>query len=408
MNSKKSTTKRPLTQKQIENLKPGDKRLELADGQGLYLILQPSGMAAWAVRYRANGRMRKLTLGPFPRISLADARKQARKALASVDAGGDPQGEKLAARANLQVANDHHDRIEKTVTSFLAGHAKRKLKPNSQKEAERILNKHVVARWSGRRLSEIGKRDIRGLLDEIIADGHGVMANRVLSWFRLLCNWAVEREMISANPCVGIRAPTDEQPRERVLDDNELLGVWRASEALGGAAGRMLRVLVLTGQRLREVAQMQWSEVDLDAATWMLPGVRAKNGRSHIIPLAPRAVEILKSTPRFEGDAVFTIDGIRPIAGFGTIKARLDRLLPKEMAAWQLHDLRRTLASGCQRLGVPIHIVEKLLNHASGSFAGIVGVYQRHEYRDEQRAAAEMWGRHIEQLVSGKPADNVV
>ena len=404
----KSNTKLSLTQKQLDALKPSDKRREIADGGGLYFIIQPSGARSWAVRYRHNGRLLKLTLGQFPRINLADARKQARKALAAVDSGRDPQAEKVAARRAAR-ADDRQDRIETIVETFLQGHAKRKLRPNSQKEAERILKGRFVARWKGRRLSEISKRDIRGLLDEIIAEGHGVMANRALSWFRLFCNWALEREIIGANPCAGIRAPADEQPRERVLSAGELLAIWKAAEGVSGPAGRMIRLLILTGQRLREAGQMRWPEVDLTAPTWTLPGERAKNGRSHVIPLAPAAVEILENAPLFEGgDAVFTNDGAKPIAGFSAIKARIDKLLPDDMVAWTFHDLRRSFASGCAGLGVPIHVVEKLLNHVSGSFGGIVGVYQKFDFAGEQRAAVEAWARHIEQLNGGAGAENVV
>jgi hypothetical protein len=191
------------------------------------------------VRYRVAGRLRKLTLGPYPRLGLADARKLARKALAAVDGGADPAGEKRASRRAARVGADKHsDEIAAVVAAFLAGHAKRKLKLSSQKEAARILGK-LVAGWKGRRLSEIGKRDIRELLDEIIAEGHGVMANRTLSWLRILCGWAIERELISVNPCAGIRPPHDEAPRERVVADDELAGLWKAAEALGGAAGRI-------------------------------------------------------------------------------------------------------------------------------------------------------------------------
>jgi integrase len=166
--------------------------------------------------------------------------------------------------------------------------------------------------------------------------------------------------------------------------------------------------LILTGQRLREVSEMEWKEIDLNAKLWTLPGKRAKNGAEHTIPLSDLAAEILKALPRIDGSSfVFTINGRNPIRGTHQAKRRIDKLAP-EIAPWVLHDIRRTVASGMARLGINLPVIEKLLNHVSGSFAGIVGVYQRHSFADEKRAALQTWARHVEAIVSGETAANVV
>jgi integrase len=170
-----------------------------------------------------------------------------------------------------------------------------------------------------------------------------------------------------------------------------------------------VQLLVLTGQRRNEVAGMAWREIDLETKTWTLPAVRAKNGVEHQIPLSDLAVEILKTLPRIDGsDFVLTISGQNSIRGFSLIKRRLDSLMPPDMPAWVLHDIRRSVTSGLARLGINLPVIEKLLNHVSGSFAGIVGVYQRHSYDAEKRIAMQAWARHVEAIVTGETAGNVV
>jgi integrase len=184
---------------------------------------------------------------------------------------------------------------------------------------------------------------------------------------------------------------------------------WQAADAFEPAYAGFVKLLVLTGQRRNEVAGMFWREVDLDARLWTLPAARAKNSVEHSIPLSDQTVEILKVLPRIAGsDFVFTINGRNPIRGADAIKRRLDALTAPNTPPWVLHDIRRTVASGMARLGINLPVIEKLLNHVSGTFAGIVGVYQRHSFADEKRAAMQTWARHVEQLVSASPAANVV
>jgi len=170
-----------------------------------------------------------------------------------------------------------------------------------------------------------------------------------------------------------------------------------------------VHLLILSGQRRNEVAALAWKELDLDAKIWTLPAARAKNGIEHTIPLSDMAVDILRACPRIDSsDYVFTVSGRIPMRGFHLTKRRLDALMPAETAPWVWHDIRRTVASGMARLGVNLPVIEKLLNHVSGSFAGIVGVYQRHSFADEKRAAMQAWANHVEVIVSGKTGGNVV
>jgi integrase len=398
-----------LTDLGIKKLPLPDKRREVPDGKvsGLYLVLQPSGARSWALRYRVAGKPTKLTIGPYPAIDLAAARKRALEALGDVAGGKDPAAEKQASRAALKAAREAEtDRVEKVVDLFVERHAKPKTR--DWRETERILIKEVVGRWSGRRLSQITRAHVHEMLDEIIDRGAPIRANRVFAQFRKMCRWAVERGIIDRSPCDGMRPPSPETPRDHVLSDDEIKLVWAACEQIGWPFGPIGKLLLLTGARRDEVAGMTWAELNLDARTWTLPSSRTKNKREHVVPLSDTAVNILKALPRNEGKAglVFTTTGRTPVSGFSKAKVEIDaaivKLAGKPMPDWIFHDIRRTVATGLQKLNVKLEVTEAVLNHVSGSRAGIVGVYQRHEYRDEKRASLNAWARKLNEIVTGE------
>jgi integrase len=222
---------------------------------------------------------------------------------------------------------------------------------------------------------------------------------------RKLFNWCVAHDILAASPCAGIEPPTAERSRDRVLDDAELRLVWQAADKVGYPHGPLVQLLALTGQRRDEVGQMRWAEVDIEKRLWTLPPERVKNRKPHEVPLSEAALAILKGLPRIDGSSfVFTFSGTSPATGFSKAKLKFDALLPAGMPAWRLHDMRRTVASGLARLGTNLPVIEKVLNHTSGSFAGIVGVYQKHSFAAEKAQALEAWGQHVEELISGKPA----
>jgi integrase len=266
--------------------------------------------------------------------------------------------------------------------------------------------------WKGRSLPEIGKADIHLVLDKIVARGAPVGANRAFAQLRKMCRWAVSRGIIERSPCDGIDPPSAEKSRDLVLDSDELRLVWLAAGDIGFPFGPIVKLLILTGQRRSEVGGMEWSELDLDRAAWTIPASRSKNKRQHVLPLSPQAVEIIKHLPRFSGSKFVFSPGKTAPSGFSRAKTRLDRHIEKmnggPISPWILHDIRRSVASGLAALGINLPVIEKLLNHVSGSFAGIVGVYQRHNFADEMRAAIDRWGRHIDKLANGGPASQIL
>jgi integrase len=371
-----------LTARAVETAKPAAVRREIPDAlmPSLYLVVQPSGTKSWAVRYRHNGTTRKFTLGSHPAIDLKAARALAGKALRAAAEGRDPGQEKAQARAARA------DTIDRAVAQFIERHCKRKNRPRTAQETERLLRLHVMPRWRGRAVSSITRRDVLDVLDRVVDAGAPIAANRV----------------IATSPCAGVKPPTDERSRDRVLDDKELRAVWLAAEEIGWPFGAMVKVLILTGQRRDEVARMEWSEIDFGDKLWTLPRERVKNDEKHEVPLSDTAVAVLKSVPRIAGSRyVFTTNGEAPSSGYSKGKRRLDALL-SGMPPWRLHDLRRTTASGMARLGINLPVIEKVLNHASGSFAGIVGVYQKHGFSQEKRRALEAWAAFVAGLAGDK------
>jgi len=418
-----------LTDVAIENLKAQSARKEYPDGKigGLYLVVQPSGAKSFALRYRVAGVPRKFTIGPYPAINLKTARKRAQEALGDVAGGEDPAGAKRAALEAQKAALAAADRVEDVVGAFVTLHLGATAKPSWAKEAERLLRVEVIPKFGKKRLGEITGDGVHNLLRDIAKRGAPITANRTFSVFRKMCNWAMSRDggrLIKTSPCAGVDAPSAEHSRERTLDDAEIKLAWGAFESIGWPFGPIGKLLLLTGARRNEVASMEWRELDLAAAVWKLPRERTKNKRAHEVPLSDAAVEIIKALPRVEGKAglVFSTTGRTAVSAFSRAKTAIDAAIveglrkdadasdDQEIKApdWVVHDLRRTVATNLQKLGVRLEVTEAVLNHKSGTIRGVAAIYNRFAYEPEKRAALDAWARRLDAIVSGAPAGNVV
>jgi integrase len=395
---------RKLTARSVESIAASANRREIADRllPGLYLIVQPSGAKSWAVRYRHAGATRKHTLGSYPALTLEAARDLARAALRAVAEDRDPAQEKRERVAPGTVAALAKD--------FIAKHVKRHNKARTAEETERQLNLHVLPRWKRLKVDTITRRDVIDLLEDIVEAGTPSAANHTLAAIRKMFNWALERDLLAASPCAGVKAPAKQNERDRVLSDDELCAIWFAADRLNGAFGALVKLLMLTGTRRNEAAGMRWSETDIDVtaacgqpSTWIIPGARTKNSKTHVLPLSRFTIALLDSLPR-NGDLALTTNGKAPVGGFSKMKRELDALLSPDMLRWTLHDLRRTCATRMAERGVQPHIIEAALNHISGHKGGVAGIYNRATYEPEKRAAFETWARHVEGLVTGKSA----
>jgi integrase len=457
-----------LTPLGVKNARPGSARREIPDVscKGLHLVVQPSGAKSWAFRYRFAGKPRKLTLGTVysgkdepetPTLdqanTLAGARKLASDAALKVAKGIDPARHKKREKetARLRAENSElldRDTVDAVARLFIEKHAKPNTRPRSWLETARLIGLkpdpedptkmvltgsgeslaggEVLGRWQTRTIHEITRRDIHDLLDRVIARGAPGAANRVLSAVRKMFSWAVSRDIIATSPCAGVRPPTKENSRDRVLADDELRLIWRAAGVIGWPFGPIVQLLALTLQRRNEVAEIDRAELRHAERLWVIPKERVKNGQEQEVALSDAALAILGELPRIgRGGPIFTVTGKTPVSGFSRAKRRLDsEVLKLQKAAaiargddpdqveplphWTLHDLRRTGASGMARLGINLPVIEKILNHTSGSFGGVAGVYQRHSFADEKRKALEAWGSFVQSTVSGKKPANVV
>jgi integrase len=433
-----------LTAKRIETVQATSSRQEIPDGLlvGLYLVVQPSGARSFAVRYRYAGQPRKLTLGAFPAINLETARTLGAKALRAAAEGRDPATEKQSAKgdAKRQAAEEirgKRDLFENVARDFIERHAMKSNRETTWRETARILGfkpdpdnagkllvvephkgkpPTVLQLWNGRKVQDITKRDVITLLDTV-RDRAPVMANRNLAAVRKLFNWCLARDVIQVSPCTLIDPPAPERSRDRILSDDELRLVWNAAGKDSSPFGPLVKLLMLTGQRLGEVGGMRWDELDLKNKLWTLPPARVKNGERHEVPLSDAAIAVISALPRIKTTKgfVFTTTRDAAVSGFSRAKDRLDAAVKASLTKgakppehWTFHDLRRTMASGMARLGIQLPVIEKVLNHTSGSFRGVVGVYQRHSFAEEKRTALAAWASHVETVVSGKQPANVI
>ncbi len=419
-----------LTAKFIEQVKPGERRREIPDTggrgvKGLYFILQPSGARSWALRYRYGDKSRKLTIGSYPAFGLVEAREAAAENLRMLASGRDPASLK---RAGKSVRADETNRVERVLDEFYRRHVEANNRPRTAEEIKRMIDGKIKPAWKNMLIQDVTRRDVLDLLDRIVDGGAPITANRVFALLRKFFNWCLERGIVEVTPCATLKAPAKEVSRDRVLTDAEIKTVWQASDALGWPFGPLVKLLLLTGQRREEVAGASWDEFELDGEmpVWTIAKERVKNGREHIVPLSPRVIQIINELPRIGGENgfVLTTTSTTRISGFSRAKAKLDKVMLEmvqaeaieagdnpddvEIQPWRIHDLRRTAASGMARLGQSIHVVEKILNHTSGTFSGIVGVYQRHHFMDERRRALNAWADYVLALVNDERSGNVV
>jgi integrase len=357
---------------------------------GFGVKVTPVGRKVFIVLYRTSGagsRLRKYTIGPYGRVTLHVARNEAQRVLAARTEGRDPATEKREARRRLVT-----DRVDDLVEGFIKQHASKR---RSGAEIGRILKREIVGRWGSRSVHEIKRRDIIELVSEVVDRGAPVAANKTLKVAKTFFGWCVGKAILDRSPCEGVKPPTREVTRDRVLSDEELGRVIKAAREIGRAFGGIVELLALTAQRRDEVAQLSWDELDLDKRVWTMPGSRTKNGKPHIVHLSEPATRVIKSRPR-SGVAYVFGNGDKPFTGFSRAKRELDE--KSQILGWRLHDLRRTAVSGMARLGVAPHVADKILNHTAGTISGVAAVYQRHEFMAERKEALDAWGGHVEEI----------
>ena len=368
--------------------------------RGLAVRVTSSGGKTYLAQYTFGGSKRRIPLGA---PTLALARSAAAKIMGNVAQGLDPAADRKAAALEARRKAAHQ---ALTLAALLDQWSALRLADKRESYAAEAVRAIKVAFPKQLPLpaADLDRATVVRILDGLTKDGKPAMAARTAAYARACYQWAIRRGSIEANPFAALPInPTVK--RERALTDAELRAIWQATTK-PGSFNSIVRVLMLTAQRRDEVADMAWSELSDDRSTWTIPASRAKNGQDSIVPMAPQVQAILEAAPRYKGNPLVFPGERGAFSGWSKSKDRLDR--DSGVKDWRLHDLRRTAATGLQRLGVRLEVTEAVLNHIAGSRAGIVGVYQRHSWAEEKRLALNAWGEHIAAIVEGRTAaDNV-
>ncbi|WP_293942546.1 site-specific integrase [Sphingomonas sp.] len=406
-----------VTKRAVDAIRPGSKDEFLWDEDlsGFGLKVTPAGRKVYLFQYRLGGRgapTRRVTIGVHGNPwTPAGARDEAERLLVLVKQGKDPAAEKEERR---RMATDLA--FDGYVTKFLTEYGKPHWRSGTYTNAESALRRFVTPALKKKALPLIRRSDISAMFDALPSASVALPRN-VFALVRKLFAWAVERGDIDRSPLEGFRGPPGAPSRDRVLSDEESKLVWIAACQLAYPFGSLVQFLIATGQRREECAAISWAELNQAQAEWMIPASRAKNNSAHTVPLNALAVALLDARGKDgkwpKKGLVFTTNGETPVSGYSRAKARLDKLITEAnddepLAPWRLHDLRRTLATGLQRLGVRFEVTEAVLNHVSGSKSGVAGVYQRHDWKQEKRDALDAWAAHIDRILNGADVTNVI
>jgi integrase len=349
---------------------------------------------SWLFQYRIAGKTRRLVIGQAPAVKAGRAREIAAELHAKVKLGHDPATEK-----RLRIERAAHT-FGALVDKYLAAQ-RGEMRPRSYHQIARHLERHA-AQLHALPADAIDRQTIAARLNGIAAESGAVTANRVRSTMSAMFTWGMKEGLVLANPIIATNKRA-EKPRERVLSDTELGLIWRSLS--GDDYGTIIKLLMLTGQRMGEIAALRWSEIDFARGVILLPSERTKNGRPHEIPMANMVRSLLAARPKTNGREFVFGEGAGPFSGLSRRKEALDKDIAaasgNPLPAWVHHDLRRSVATGMAELGIQPHIIEAVLNHVSGHKGGIAGIYNRAQYGPEKAQALARWDEHISSIVAG-------
>jgi integrase len=376
---------------------------------GLSLRVTANDARTWTVFYRdQHARQKRLTLGRLPAVSLADARELAREAQRSVAKGGDPVVEKRAARDVLTFGE--------LAKAYIENHAKPKKR--SWAEDERQLNANLLPKWRTRPALEVTADDLLAVLNAKLRDGAPVAANRIRALVSRIYTFGTEQRLVpaTANPVIGVKKPTKEMTRDRVLTQDEIRRLWEACATQNAYVCAWFRLRLVTAQRGGELLQMRWRDIDSKSHFWTIPAEFVKNAHGHRVYLSATARALLKGVPHPE-DAIWVFPKSR-MGDHKHVGRRLAQstranivIAPKRDGAARAradirgHDLRRTAASFMASGGVPRFVISRILNHSEEK--DITSVYDRYSYDAEKRRAMEFWDRLLTATLARKSVARV-
>jgi integrase len=376
---------------------------------GLSLRITSNDVRSWTVFYRdKNGRQKRLTLGRYSAVGLADARELARAAQLRVAKGGDPVVEKRAAREVLTFAE--------LAEKYIEQHAK----PNKRSWAEdqRQLDSSLLPKWQNRPAAELTAEELLAILNAKIKAGSPVAANRLRALVSRIYSFAVEQRLVppTSNPVIGVKKPSKETTRDRVLTDDEIRRLWDACASQNVYVCAWFRLRLVTAQRGGELLQMRWQDIDPKAHFWTIPAEFVKNAHGHRVFLNKTARTLLADVPRadralwvfpksFMGDYKHVARRLAQSTRANIIAAPKAQRGARDRADIRGHDLRRTAASLMASGGVPRFVISRILNHSEEK--DITSVYDRYSYDAEKKAAMEFWDRQLTAVLANRARSRV-
>ena len=360
-----------------------------SDIGGFGLRIRKSGSRSWIYQYDFAGRTKRVTIGAVSAIDAAKARQIASELHARVRLGEDVAAVKADSQARAG------ETFGAAIKPYLTWQHAR-VRASSLRHLERHLLVNLKA-LHHLPLTAVDRRAIASQLTRMA--GSPSQANRTRSTLTSFLNWAMREGLIESNPAIATNK-YPEQARDRVLTNAELRALWLALPE--GDFGDIVRILTLTGQRAREIADLQWSEVNFDKGAIELPPHRTKNRRKHTIPMSGAVRAILQAREQ-DGAFVFGRSGSSGFSGWSRCKERLDEALG--IPDWAVHDLRRTFATGAAEIGIQPHIIEAVLNHVSGHKGGVAGIYNRAAYETEKATALNRWAEHVAAIIEGRDSN---
>lgn len=392
-----------LSDLQIKKLAPRNARFEISDGKGLSLRIMPTGKKSWVFRYMIDGTARRMTIGNYPTMPLSEARENHAKAMQDIERGIDPGHKKKEANAVRKAAPTVADLLEEFYDMELND-------KKSGKERKRLISKDVLPVWGNRKVGTITRRDAVLLVDSV-RERAPIAANRLQSVIVRMFNFAAERGILEHSPLTGMKKKP-EQPRQRVLTDEELRLLWKALDLdnmqmdIYRTSKLALKMILLTGQRPGEVCGMTWDEVTDDK--WTIPAERMKGKVEHSVPLSDMAMEVINQARVYSRESSFVFTSSRKEKSPTTTHSLSKAILRH----WQVigineqftpHDLRRTLRTRLAEIGIDDVVAERVLGH---KLQGIMAVYNRHGYDTEKRQALEKWERKLRKIVGLECPEN--
>jgi integrase len=381
---------------------------------GLRLQVYASGRRHFVLLNRYGGKhASRRSLGWFGVLTVEEARTKARAWLQLIGKGLDPSAVAREERAANQAKTG--ETFGAVAEAYLTSRDFVKLVHRA--EAERLVRSELIRRWKDRPIAAVGQHEVVAAIEEAARRGPH-RGRAVYGYLKQVYGWARGRGMRITNPTDGLslaKLVGKATARSRILSATELRQTWRAALSLNYPAAPLVQMLVLTGARLREVAEMVWGEVDFESRVWTIPAERMKGRVAHVVPLCDAALALLGALPRWaKSDCVFSAKGKLAISGFSKMKAALDTAIgevrafdgvTEAMAPWVLHDIRRTVRTGFSALPVEDHVRERVIAHVQG---GVRGVYDLHSYLDEKRKCLALWELKLTGLLAPARSAEVV